>query len=55
MQFLEQIYNKNSKKDYIYIYTEYRKQAKERMFNGLSKGNNKKLYKYLSEAEEIKE
>ena len=30
MQYLEELYNKNRRGDYIYIFTEYRKQAEER-------------------------
>ena len=52
MQFLEEIYNKNSKKPTLYIYTEYRKQVEERHANAFREFNEKKrLYKYLAETE----
>lgn len=47
MQFIEEVYNKNSKTKYVYIYTEYRKQTMERMLNGINQEKN--VYKYLKE------
>ena len=56
MQFIEEIYNKNSHKPTLYIYTEYRKQVEERMAKGVRiiKERNK-MYKYLGETEKIEE
>lgn len=44
MQFLEEIYNKNSKRPTVYIYTEYRKQVEERHAKAFRELNEKKGY-----------
>ena len=43
MQFLEEVYNKNSHNKYVYIYTEYRKMQIDKILR------NKEVYKYLKE------
>lgn len=56
MQFIEEIYNKNSKKPTLYIYTEYRKQVEERHAKAFRELNERKrMYKYLAEAENAEE
>lgn len=56
IQFIEEVYNKNSKRPTLYIYTEYRKQVEERLAYHTRKYNEKrKLYKYLGEVENSEE
>lgn len=45
LQFIEEIYNRNSKKDFFYIYTEYRKRLEKRERKALQNYNN--LYKNI--------
>lgn len=55
IQFIEEIYNKNSKRPTLYIYTEYRKQVEERLAKSFRKLNERKrMYKYLGEIESKK-
>ena len=52
MQLMEEIYNRNSKKETFYIYTEYRKRVKEREKRGLETLNTQKnFYKYIETKE----
>ena len=56
VQFIEEIYNKNSKRPTLYIYTEYRKQVEERLAKSFREINERKrLMKYLGEVEKTKE
>lgn len=53
MQFLEELYNKNSKKPTVYIYTEYRKQVEQRLARGKIEYQKKhSLHQYVSTIEE---
>lgn len=47
MQFMEEIYNRNSKRETLYIYTEYRKRVEERERRGLNgiNQNSNNIYK----------
>lgn len=54
MMFLEEIYNKNSKRPTLYIYTEYRKQVEERMSRQARKLNEiYRMYKQTSELDDL--
>lgn len=56
VQFIETIYNRNSKRPTLYIYTEYRKQVEERMAKSFRKlSEQRRLYKYLANAENTKQ
>lgn len=54
MQLMEEIYNRNSKRETFYIYTEYRKRSEERERRGLDvlKKKQKDFYKYVETKEE---
>lgn len=53
MQLMEEIYNRNSKRETFYLYTEYRKRTEERERRGLETINKQKdFYKYVETKEE---
>lgn len=54
MQLMEEIYNRNSKRETFYIYTEYRKRNEEREKRGLAimQKKQKDFYKYVETKEE---
>lgn len=54
MMFIEEIYNKNSKRPTLYIYTEYRKQVEERMSRQAKKLNEiYRMYKSVPELSDL--
>lgn len=56
MQFLEELYNKNSKRPTLYIYTEYRKGVEARLAKRTREYKEKhSMHKYLIESDELNE